>query len=96
MHYASDFVWHADKYQLSQMDPRDALPHTHRAVQELDAQCDTLHGQARQSNVDRRKYCQLSSTDRNLGNFFSILCIPNKSLNCALSGGIRSDNLGNF
>ena len=63
---------------------------------EMDAQCDKLHGQARQSTVDRRKYCQLSSTDRNLGNFFSILCIPNKSLNCALSGGIRSDNLGNF
>ena len=27
------------------------------------AQCDKLHGQARMSSVDRRKYCQLSSTD---------------------------------
>jgi len=30
---------------------------------ELDAQCDKLHGQARPSDVDRRKYCQLGLTD---------------------------------
>jgi len=42
---------------LLQMEPRDVL-HT-----EVDAQCDNLHGQACRSNIDRRKYCQLSSTD---------------------------------
>jgi len=29
----------------------------------VEAQCDKLRGQARRSNVDRRKYCQLGSTD---------------------------------
>ena len=28
----------------------------------MDAQCDELHDQARRSNVDRRKYCQLLSS----------------------------------
>ena len=43
-----------NKYQLLQMDPRDELLLTH---------CNKLNGQACPSNVDRRKYCQLSSTD---------------------------------
>jgi len=30
---------------------------------EVDAQCDKLHGQAGQSDVDRRKFWQLSSTE---------------------------------
>ena len=44
------------------MDPRD--PFVRRAVAEVDAVCHVglLHGQSRRSNVDRRKYCQLSST----------------------------------
>jgi len=45
------------------MDPRDELPLAHRAHTEVDAQCDKLHGQARQPNVNRCKYCQLSSND---------------------------------
>jgi len=47
-----------NKHQLSQMDPRDSF--VRRAVAEV---CHVLHGQSRRSNVDRRKYCQLSSTD---------------------------------
>jgi len=43
-----------NKYQLLQMDPRDALPHSHRAVRTA---------QRRRLNVDRRQYCQLSSSD---------------------------------
>ena len=36
---------------------------------EVDAQCNKLHGEARRSNdVDRRKCCQLSSTD--IGRYF--------------------------
>jgi len=34
-----------------------------RAYKEVDAHYSKLHGQARRSNVDRRKYCQLSSTE---------------------------------
>ena len=53
------------------MDPRDALPHAHRAVGldiQVDVRCGELHNQARQPTVDRRKYCQLtrSSTDDGL------------------------------
>ena len=43
------------------MDPRDAPLHAYRA--EVDAHCDELQCQAHRSNVDRRKYCQFSSTD---------------------------------
>ena len=44
--------------------PRDELPQARSAVHtQLDAQCDKLNVQARWSNVDRCKYCQLSSTD---------------------------------
>jgi len=46
------------------MDPRDALPLV--VYTKVDAWCDKLHGQFRLSNVDRRKYCQLSSTDNSL------------------------------
>ena len=50
-------------YQLvSQTDPRDALPLAHRARWTRSV-IDKLHSQARQTNIDRRKYCQLSSTD---------------------------------
>jgi len=41
------------------MDPRDALPHVHRAVRRVT-------GQVRRSNVDRRKCCQLSADDGRL------------------------------
>jgi len=34
-----------------------------RAYKEVDAHYSKLHGQARRSNVDRRKYCQLCSTE---------------------------------
>jgi len=48
-------------YQLSQKDPRDALPHLQRAVH--GGGMFSATGQARRSSVDLRKYCQLS-TDR--------------------------------
>jgi len=51
------------KYQLSQIDPREVLSLAHHTVTELDAECDKLHGQARRSNVDRRKNYQLSSIE---------------------------------
>ena len=46
----------------------------------VDARCDKLHGQARRSNVDRRKYCQLSSTDNSLSPEFDKKCSGRKYL----------------
>ena len=37
-----------------------------KAVKRSLLYCDKLHGQARRSNVDRRKYCQFTSTDDGL------------------------------
>ena len=44
------------------MDPRDAVFQAHRAVHR-GGRSVRQTGQGRPSNVDRRKYCQLSSTD---------------------------------
>jgi len=41
----------------------DGLARRALAHNEVDAHYSKLHGQARRSNVDRRKYCQLSSTE---------------------------------
>ena len=41
-----------NQYQLSKMDPRDALPFAHRAIRgEVGVQRDKLHDQARRSTV---------------------------------------------
>jgi len=52
------------------MDPRDALPHWHCAVHSGKLLVRQT-GQARRPNVDRSKYCQLSSTD--YGRWFIVL-----------------------
>jgi len=50
-----------NEYQLSQMDPRDALSHAHRAVHKGERSV-WQTGWSRRANVDSRKHCQLSST----------------------------------
>jgi len=59
---------HYTYHLLQMMDPRDALPrlsHARRAVHRGGRSVwqTGIAGQGRQSNVDRRKYCQLSSTN---------------------------------
>jgi len=51
-----------NKYQLSQMDPRDALPHARRAVHRCGRSV-SYTGQCGRSNVDCHNYCALSSTE---------------------------------
>jgi len=51
-----------NKYQLSQMDPRDALPHARRAVHRCGRSV-SYTGQCGRLNVDCHNYCALSSTE---------------------------------
>ena len=48
-----------NKFLLSQMDPRDAQSRVHRAVHRVDAHSLSMMNWS----VERRKYCQLRSTD---------------------------------